>query len=40
MELSERVQRLLAYSAVAAVWLFAGAVGVRIGLDIGRAAFA
>lgn len=36
--MSSRQKRLLAF-AVAAVWLFAGSVGVWIGLDLGRAAF-
>lgn len=33
------VQRIVALSAIAAVWMFAGAVGVWIGLDLGRAVF-
>jgi len=34
-----RPEQLLAFSAVVAVWLLAAAVGVWIGLDLGRAVF-
>ena len=39
MQLNERLQRRLAWTALGAVWLYAGAVGVQIGLDIGHAIF-
>ena len=39
MQLTDRQGRLLAYATVVAVWLFAGTVGYRIGIDIGRAIF-
>lgn len=39
MKVSERVQRLLAFGAAGTVWLFACAVGIWIGVDVGHAAF-
>ena len=39
MNSPKSVGRLAALSAVAAVWMFAGVVGVWIGLDLGRAIF-
>lgn len=37
MNNAKSVQRIAGWSAVAAVWIFAGAAGVWIGLDLGRA---
>lgn len=39
MNSSKCMERVVAFSAVAAVWIFTGAVGVWIGLDLGRAIF-
>lgn len=39
MNNAKSVQRIAAFTVVAAVWIFAGAVGVWIGLDLGRAIY-